>query len=99
MDIAFVVAFVAALFLVIGLAEPLAARLRMPYSAMLAVLGILIGSGAALLLHSDFTGALNPVAGAIVGLPIHSSLFLYVLLPTLLFQATLEMNLRRMADD
>jgi CPA1 family monovalent cation:H+ antiporter len=99
MDIAFVVAFVAALFLVIGLAEPLAARLRMPYSAMLAVLGILIGSGAALLLHSTFTDALNPVAGAIVALPIHSSLFLYVLLPTLLFQATLEMNLRRMADD
>lgn len=99
MDISFVVAFVAALFLVIGCAEPLAARLRMPYSAMLAVIGILIGGGAAFLLHTEFTDALNPIAQDILSVPIRSSLFLYVLLPTLLFQATLEMNLRRMADD
>ena len=99
MDIVFIVAFIAALFLVIGCAEPLADRLRMPYSAMLAVIGILIGGGAAFFLHTGFTDALNPVSEAILSLPIQSSLFLYVLLPTLLFQATLEMNLRRMADD
>jgi monovalent cation:H+ antiporter, CPA1 family len=42
---------------------------------------------------------LNPVAEAILGLPIRSNVFLYVFLPTLLFQATLGMNLRRMLDD
>ena len=99
MSIVLVTAFVASLFLVIGAAEPLAARLRLPYSVILAVLGILIGSGATFFLRTELTDALNPVAEAILGLPIRSNVFLYVFLPTLLFQVTLGMNLRRMLDD
>ncbi|MGB3242934.1 MAG: cation:proton antiporter [Sulfitobacter sp.] len=99
MDIVLITAVVASLFLVIGAAEPLAARLHMPFSVILAVLGILIGSGAIFFLRTDLTDALNPVAEAILGFPIRSNVFLYVFLPTLLFQATLGMNLRRMIDD
>ncbi|MDD9716641.1 cation:proton antiporter [Dinoroseobacter sp. PD6] len=99
MDIVIVSAVIASLFLVIGAAEPLAARLRLPFTVILAVLGILIGSGAIFFLRTDLTDALNPVAEAILGLPISSNVFLYVFLPTLLFQATLGMNLRRMLDD
>ncbi len=99
MDIILVTTVIASLFLVIGLAEPLAARLRLPYSLILAVVGVLIGVGATFLLRTTLTDALNPVAEAILGLPIRSNVFLYVFLPTLLFQATLEMNLRRMLDD
>jgi monovalent cation:H+ antiporter, CPA1 family len=99
MDIVLVTAVIASLFLVIGAAEPLAARLRLPYSVILAVLGILIGVGATFFLRTELTDALNPVAEAILGLPIRSNVFLYVFLPTLLFQATLDMNLRRMLDD
>lgn len=46
MDIVLVTTVIASLFLVIGAAEPLAARLRLPYSVILAVVGILIGAGA-----------------------------------------------------
>ena len=99
MDIVVVTAVIASLFLVIGAAEPLAARLRLPYSVILAILGILIGLGAIFFLRTELTDALNPVAEAILGLPIRSNVFLYVFLPTLLFQATLGMNLRRMIDD
>lgn len=99
MDIVLITAVIASLFLVIGAAEPLAARLRLPYSVILALLGILIASGALFFLRTDLTDALNPVAEAILGLPIRSNVFLYVFLPTLLFQATLGMNLRRMVDD
>jgi CPA1 family monovalent cation:H+ antiporter len=99
MDIVLVSAVIASLFLVIGAAEPLAARLRLPFSVILAILGILIGSGAIFFLRTELTDALNPVAEAILGLPIRSNVFLYVFLPTLLFQATLGMNLRRMLDD
>ncbi|MGP6086324.1 cation:proton antiporter [Antarctobacter jejuensis] len=99
MDIVLVTTVIASLFLVIAGAEPLAARLRVPYSVILAVLGILIGVGAIWFLRTDLTDALNPVAEAILGLPIRSNIFLYVFLPTLLFQATLGMNLRRMLDD
>ncbi|MHA7851794.1 cation:proton antiporter [Roseovarius sp.] len=99
MDIVLITTVIAALFVVIGVAEPLAARLRLPYSVILAVLGTLIGVGAIFFLRTELTDALNPVAEAILGLPIRSNVFLYVFLPTLLFQATLGMNLRRMLDD
>ncbi|SEM59642.1 sodium/proton antiporter, CPA1 family [Loktanella fryxellensis] len=99
MDIILITTVIASLFLVIGVAEPLATRLRLPYSVILAILGVLIAAGATFFLRTSLTDALNPVAMAILGLPIRSNVFLYVLLPTLLFQATLEMNLRRMLDD
>ncbi|KEO60324.1 cation:proton antiporter [Thioclava indica] len=99
MDIVVVITVIASLFVVIAAAEPLAARLRLPYSVILAMVGVLIGMGAIFFLRTDLTDALNPVAEAIVGLPTRSNVFLYVFLPTLLFQATLGMNLRRMLDD
>jgi CPA1 family monovalent cation:H+ antiporter len=99
MDIVLVTTVIASLFLIIGVAEPLAARLRLPYTVILALLGILIGVGAIFFLRTELTDALNPVAEAILGLPIRSNVFLYIFLPTLLFQATLGMNLRRMLDD
>ncbi|QDY71625.1 cation:proton antiporter [Qingshengfaniella alkalisoli] len=99
MDIVLVTTILASLFLVIGMAEPLAARFRLPYSVILAMLGILIGVSATFFLRTELTDALNPVAAAILGLPIRSNVFLYVFLPTLLFQTTLGMNLRRMLDD
>lgn len=99
MDIILITAIIASLFLLIGAAEPLAARMRLPYSVILASVGILIGTGAIFFLRTELTDALNPVAEAILDLPIRSNVFLYVLLPTLLFQATLGMDLRRMLDD
>jgi CPA1 family monovalent cation:H+ antiporter len=85
MNIVIVATVIASLFLVIGAAEPLAARLRLPFTVMLACLGILIGTAAIFFLQTDLTDALNPVAEAILGLPIRSNVFLYVFLPTLLF--------------
>ncbi|KUJ73825.1 cation:proton antiporter [Ruegeria profundi] len=99
MDIVLVTTVVASLFVVIGLAEPAATRLRIPYSVVLAVLGTIIGVAAAFFLRTDLTEVMNPVAEAILGLPISANVFLYLFLPTLLFQATLGMNLRRMMDD
>ncbi|MEQ8256462.1 MULTISPECIES: cation:proton antiporter [Roseovarius] len=99
MDIILVTTVITSFFLIIGAAEPFAARVRLPYSVILAVLGSLIGAGATFFLRTELTDALNPIAEAILGLPIRSNVFLYVFLPTLLFQATLGMNLRRMLDD
>ncbi|MBU3262142.1 cation:proton antiporter [Roseovarius sp. PS-C2] len=99
MSIVLVTTIIASLFLVIGAAEPLAARLKLPYSVILAILGVCIGASAIFFLQTELTDALNSVAEAILGLPIRSNVFLYVFLPTLLFQATLGMNLRRMLDD
>ena len=99
MDIVLLTTVIASLFIVIAVAEPIADRLGLPYSVILAVLGMAIGGGAIFFLRTELTDALNPVAESILSLPIRSNVFLYVFLPTLIFQASLGMNVRRMMDD
>lgn len=99
MDLVVVLAIITGLFAVIGLAEPLADRLAVPATVVLACLGITIGAAATFFWQTELTDALNPLALAILNLPIRSSVFLYVFLPTLIFQVALTLNLRRLADD
>lgn len=99
MDLIVVLSLIALFFLLIGLAEPLADRLRLPAAVIFALVGIVVGAGAGFLLRTDLTDAFNPVAAAILSFPIRSSVFLNIFLPTLVFQVTLGLNLRRMADD
>lgn len=99
MDIALPLAVLAGLFVAVGLAEPLADRLRLPATVILAAMGIAIGAGATWFYFTPLTDALNPVALAIMTLPIGSEVFIYLFLPTLIFQVSLTLNLRRMADD
>jgi monovalent cation:H+ antiporter, CPA1 family len=91
---------VLALFLVlIGLMQPLAVRLKLPLTVVLAIAGMVIGAGALFLLRTPLTDAFNELAASILLLPIGSEVFLYVFLPTLLFQTALTLEVRRMLDD
>ena len=99
MDVTSIVGIVAALFIVISFSEPLAERTRLPYTVVLAVLGGLIGTGAIVLADHGQNFLEPPFAIEIFEFSIRSNVFLYVLLPTLLFQVALGLNLRRMADD
>jgi CPA1 family monovalent cation:H+ antiporter len=99
MDILTVISVLAALLAVIALAEPAAARLRLPVSVMHALFGIGIGAGANWLFFTPLTNALNEPALAIITLPLSSEVFLYVFLPVLVFEVALALNLRRMLDD
>jgi CPA1 family monovalent cation:H+ antiporter len=99
MGIAVLVAVIAVLLLVIALCEPLAARLRVPTTVVLAAVGIAIGAAAVFFWRTTLTDALDPAALAILTLPIRASTFLYLFLPTLIFQVALTINLRRMLDD
>ncbi|MCL4188618.1 MAG: cation:proton antiporter [Rhodobacteraceae bacterium] len=99
MDLVVFLSVLAGLFVVVGLAQPLSELVRLPFAVVLALLGIMIGAGAGFFLATDLTDALNPLALSILGLPISSQVFLYVFLPTLLFQVALTLDLRRMLDD
>lgn len=99
MDIALLLSVLSGLFVVIGLAEPLAARLRLPVAVVLAAVGIALGLGAGWFYFTTYTDALNEVALAIMTFPVGSEVFLYVFLPTLIFQVSLTLNLRRLIDD
>jgi len=103
MDVISLVGIVAALFIVISLSEPLADWFRLPYTVVLAIIGTLIGIGAAALSTPETVlgdPLTDPLAAAEqLEVAIRANVFLYVLLPTLLFQVSLGLNLRRMADD
>ncbi|WP_082074698.1 cation:proton antiporter [Martelella endophytica] len=99
MDLAILIAISAGIIAVIGLSEPLAGRLNLPYTVILAAMGIAIGVGATFLWQTNLTNALNPLALAILNLPIRASFFLNVLLPLLVFQVALNIDIRRMLDD
>jgi CPA1 family monovalent cation:H+ antiporter len=99
MDIVIFLSVLASLFVVIGVGQPLAEWLRLPFSVLLAIVGILVGAGAGIFLRTELTDALDPLARSILEFPVNSQVFLYVFLPTLLFQVALTLNLRRMLDD
>ncbi|MDO8884524.1 cation:proton antiporter, partial [Pseudotabrizicola sp.] len=99
MDLIVFLGILSGLFLAIALSEPLAARLRLPVTVILAAVGIGLGAAAAWFFRTDVTDALNPLALAILNLPISSDLFIYIFLPVLIFQVSLTLNLRRLLDD
>ncbi|MBL8562517.1 MAG: cation:proton antiporter [Gemmobacter sp.] len=98
MDIVLLVSALAVLFVVIALAEPVAERLRLPYSVVLAVIGAALGA-TSVGLAAAWGDQLAPEVASLLALPIKSSVFMYVFLPTLIFQVALGLDLRRMLDD
>ncbi|MCE6959719.1 cation:proton antiporter [Cereibacter sphaeroides] len=99
MDIVTLVGITGCLLLLVGFAEPLALRLRLPFPVALALLGALLGllaHGAdrlSVLLHVD------PETLEVLELPLRSDLFLTLFLPVLVFQASLHLDLRRLVED
>lgn len=92
------VAAVALLFIVIALCEPVADRLRLPYTVVLAIVGATLGV-AAVVVRNTMGDSLSPETLALLSLPIRSAVFMNVFLPTLIFQVALGLDLRRMLDD
>jgi CPA1 family monovalent cation:H+ antiporter len=90
---------IAVLLMVISIAQPLAVIVRLPFSVLLAVIGIVIGGVALFLWNTNLTDAFNEPARAILDFPVGSQVFLYIFLPTLLFQTSLTLDVRRMMPD
>lgn len=99
MELPGILLIVAGLLVVVSLVQPLAAKLRLPHSVVLAAVGVVIGVLSHFLLYTDLTDAFNDVAQPFVDLPFNSTSFLFVFLPILLFQAALTIDVRRMVED
>ena len=93
------IAAIAGLLVVISLIQPLARRLKVAPSVVLALVGTAIGVLASWLLYTPSTDAFNQIAAVFVNLPLNSQGILHLFLPVLLFQTTLTLDVRRMADD
>ena len=99
LDVAIITLVVASLLLLVAASQPVAARYQLPPTVILAGHGVGFGSLATFLLKTPLTNAFNDLVAPIVTLPIRSSVFLYVLLPLLLFQATITIQARRILED
>lgn len=97
MNTGYLIFGLAGLLALISFMPPIAGRLRLPYSVLLAIVGFVLG----VVIHapewapwfvSDFIRSLR-------NFEISSETFLYVFLPVLLFETALAMNVRRLLDD
>jgi CPA1 family monovalent cation:H+ antiporter len=81
-----------------SLLPALASRLRLPYSVLLAIVGCGLGilSNMQPIAHRP---VLDDFIAALQHLDISAETFLYVFVPTLLFETALAINVRRLLDD
>lgn len=98
-DTALVLLVIAGLLVVVGISQPLAARLRLPSSVLLAGIGVAIGAFPTLLGRFGFGGSVDVAAGLFADLPVSSVTFIYVFLPLLVFEAGLATDVRRTIED
>jgi CPA1 family monovalent cation:H+ antiporter len=94
------ITFVIAGFLVLAsVVQPAAERLHLPYTVLLAIVGVAIGGVSSFLLYTPLTDVFDNIVRPVVDLPFNASIFLVVFLPLLLFHAALTLDLREIAPD
>ena len=94
------ITFVIAGFLVLAsVVQPAAERLHLPYTVLLAILGVALGGVSSFLLYTPLTSVFDNIVRPLVDLPFNASIFLVVFLPLLLFHAALTIDLREIAPD
>jgi monovalent cation:H+ antiporter, CPA1 family len=89
----------AGLLIVVACGQPLAARLRLPPSVLLAAVGVAIGGCPIVLQLLRFTDPSSFSLNLFANLPITSVTFIYVFLPLLVFEAGFATDVRRTLDD
>src|SRR5579863_1547313 len=99
LDTPIVLAAVAALLVVVGAIQPLAAKLRLPPAVVLAGFGAAIGAMSGFLLRNPTSRGLEEIAKMFGGLPITSETMIYVFLPLLVFEAGITSDVRRIIED
>lgn len=94
-----VLLLIALLLVIVSAVQPLARRLALSDTVLLAIVGTLIGGGAVLVLETPRATVFDGVAGALVHLPINAQAFLFIFLPLLVFHGALSIDVRRLARD
>ena len=98
-DTAFVLLVIAALLVVVGFCQPLAAYLKLPPPVLLGVVGVALGGFPTVLSHLGWSARSDPFADIFVELPVSSATFIYVFLPLLVFEAGIVTDVRRTLQD
>jgi len=97
MDVGSLVFGLASMLALACFMPPLAGRLKLPYSVLLAIVGCLLGY--AVITHEWAPKVVADFLDTLHEFDISSETFLLVFLPVLLFETALAMNVRRLLDD
>ena len=89
----------AMLLIVVSAIQPLARRLMLSSTVLLAVVGVLLGAGATLLLNTPQPTPLDEAASTLLRFPVNAEAFLFIFLPLLVFHGSLSIDVRRLARD
>ncbi|MBU2653187.1 cation:proton antiporter domain-containing protein [Acidomonas methanolica] len=89
----------ALLLVLVSLIQPVARKLEISETVLLALAGIFLGALAALTLHSSTTDAFDGAAETLLDFPVNSESFLLIFLPILVFQGALAIDVRRLAHE
>ena len=81
------------------LVVPLASRLKIPFTVMLAAVGVLLGLSSKLILLAPWMGFLHEFVEALNSMEITSDAVFFVFLPALVFESALAIDVRRLFDD
>jgi monovalent cation:H+ antiporter, CPA1 family len=90
---------IAVLLVVVSAVQPIARRLELAETVLLAVVGIVLGGVADLVLRSSYTDLFNGAAETLLDFPLNSEAFLLIFLPALVFQGALAIDVRRLAHE
>jgi CPA1 family monovalent cation:H+ antiporter len=98
-EIAVTILGITGLLALVSLLPPVANRLNLPFSVMLALAGCALGIVVFFGQNLPMTGLLGDFVVALRGFEISPEALLYIFLPTLLFEAALMIDVRRLMDD
>lgn len=87
----------AGLLALVSFMPAIAGRLRLPYSVLLAIIGIILGL--IIHVHSWAPMVMSDFLDSLQNFEVSSETFLFVFLPILLFETSLSMNVRRLLDE
>jgi monovalent cation:H+ antiporter, CPA1 family len=99
LDTALVLLVIAGLLAIVGLCQPLAARLRLPASVLLAGIGVAIGLAPTVSGWLGLAHWVDRAAALFAGLPVSATMLLYVFLPLFVFEAGIVTDVRRTVED
>jgi CPA1 family monovalent cation:H+ antiporter len=83
----------------VSLLLPLAERFAIPYSVLLALVGIAIGAATHIPAHYLHGGVVRDIFGTLHGFGLSAESLLYIFLPPLLFEAALNIDVRQLGDE
>jgi CPA1 family monovalent cation:H+ antiporter len=98
-EIAVTILGITGLLALVSLLPPVANRLNLPFSVLLALAGCALGLVVFFGQNLPLTGLLGDFVAALRGFEISPEALLYIFLPTLLFEAALMIDVRRLMDD